>query len=85
MKINRSATGEPPRPHFAPAGTSPEVVARLETEILSIMKEPSMVEKLHTLGNDMVFKGSKAFGEDNTGEIAMFKRAVEKGDIALQR
>jgi tripartite-type tricarboxylate transporter receptor subunit TctC len=70
---------------FAPAGTSPEIVARLETEMLSIMKEPSMVEKLHTLGNDMVFKGSKAFGEDNTGEIAMFKRAVEKGDIALQR
>lgn len=70
---------------FAPASTPPDIVARLETEILSIMKEPPMVEKMHTLGNDMVFKGSKAFGEDNAHEIAMFKRAVEKGDIALQR
>ncbi|AMN41132.1 Bug family tripartite tricarboxylate transporter substrate binding protein [Rhodoplanes sp. Z2-YC6860] len=70
---------------FAPAGTPPEIVARLETEILSIMREPPMVDKMHTLGNDMLFKGSKAFGEDNAIEIAMFKRAVEKGDIALQR
>jgi tripartite-type tricarboxylate transporter receptor subunit TctC len=70
---------------FAPAGTPPEIVTRLEAEILSIMKETPMMEKMRTLGNDVVFKGSKAFAEDNALEIAMFKRAIERGDIAVER
>ena len=44
-----------------------------------------MVEKMRTLGNDIVFKGSKAFAEDNAIEIAIFKRAIERGDITVQR
>lgn len=70
---------------FAPAGTAPEIVARLEADILSIMRETPMVEKLRTLGNDVIFKGSRAFAEDNLLEIAMFKRAIERGDITVQR
>jgi tripartite-type tricarboxylate transporter receptor subunit TctC len=70
---------------FAPAGTPPEVVARLEAEILSIMKEAPMAEKMRTLGNDILFKGSKAFAEDNVLEIAMFKRALETGAIKVER
>ena len=62
-----------------------EIITRLEADILSIMKETPMVEKMRTLGNDIVFKGSKAFAEDNAIEIAIFKRAIERGDITVQR
>jgi len=44
-----------------------------------------MAEKMRTLGNDVVFKGAKAFAEENVVEVAMFKRAVEGGDITVQR
>jgi tripartite-type tricarboxylate transporter receptor subunit TctC len=70
---------------FAPAGTPPEIVARLEAEILSITRAAAMVEKMRTLGNDMVLKGSKAFADENVLEIATFKRAIDKGDITVQR
>ena len=70
---------------FAPAGIPPEIVARLEAEIHSIMQETVMVEKMRTLGNDVVFKGSKAFAEENLLEIAMFKCVIERGDITVQR
>jgi tripartite-type tricarboxylate transporter receptor subunit TctC len=70
---------------FAPAGTPPEVVARLEAEILSIMREAPMAEKMRTLGNDILFKGSKAFADDNVLEIAMFKRAIATGAIKVER
>ena len=70
---------------FAPAGTPSEIVARLEADIRSIMQEAPMVEKMRTLGNDVAFKGSKAFAEENVLEIAMFKRAIERGDITVQR
>ena len=70
---------------FAPAGTPSEIVAHLEADIRSIMQEAPMVEKMRTLGNDVAFKGSKAFAEENVLEIAMFKRAIERGDITVQR
>jgi hypothetical protein len=49
------------------------------------MQEAPMVEKMRTLGNDVVFKGSQAFAEENALEIVMFKRAIERGDITVQR
>jgi tripartite-type tricarboxylate transporter receptor subunit TctC len=70
---------------FAPAATPPEIVARLETDIRSIMLEAPIAERMRALGNDVVFKGSKAFAEENLIEIAMFKRAIERGDITVQR
>ena len=70
---------------FAPAGTPSEIVARLEADIRSIMQEAPMVEKMRTLGNDVAFKGSKAFAEEIALEIAMFKRVIERGDITIQR
>ena len=49
------------------------------------MQEAPMVEKMCTLGNDVAFKGSKAFAEEIALEIAMFKRVIERGDITIQR
>ena len=70
---------------FAPTGTPPEIIAHLEGNIRLIMQEGPVVEKMRTLGNEVAFKGSKAFGEENALEIAMFKRAIERGDITVQR
>lgn len=70
---------------FAPAGTPPDIVARLEADMLVIVQEAPMMEKMRKLGNDVVFKGSKVFAEENALEIAMFKRTIERGDITVQR
>lgn len=40
-----------------------------------------MVEKMRTLGNDVAFKGSKAFAEENVLEIACLS-ARSKGAIS---
>ena len=68
---------------FAPTGTPPEIVARLEENILSIMQDGPVVGKMRALGNDVIFKGSKAFAEEIALEIAMFKRVIERGDITI--
>jgi hypothetical protein len=57
----------------------------LEENILSIMQDGPVVGKMRALGNDVIFKGSKAFAEEIALEIAMFKRVIERGDITIQR
>ena len=47
------------------------------------MQDAPIVEKMRALGNDVTFKGSKAFAEEIALEIAMFKRVIERGDITV--
>jgi tripartite-type tricarboxylate transporter receptor subunit TctC len=70
---------------FAPAGTPPAIIARLEAEILSIMQDSQVVERMRVLGTDVVLKGSRTFAEENEREIAMFRQALARGDITVQR
>lgn len=69
---------------FAPAGTPPEAIKRLEADILSVMREPGVVAKLRDAGTDALTTGSAAFGRENDIESAKLKAAVEKTKIQMQ-
>lgn len=69
---------------FAPAGTPPEIVARLEKEILAVMKEPAVIAKLKESGTEALVTGSAAFAKENDAETALLKRAVERTKIKIQ-
>lgn len=69
---------------FAPAGTPPEAVARLEKEILAVVRDPAIVAKFKENGTETLQTGSAAFGKENDEESAALKRAVERTGIKIQ-
>lgn len=69
---------------FAPAGTPPEAISRLEKDILAVMKEPGVIAKLRDAGTDALVTGSVAFGKENAIESAQLKAAVEKTNVKMQ-
>jgi len=69
---------------FAPANTPPEIVKRLETEILAVMREPSVIAKLKEIGADALTTGSLSFGQENDIESVKLKAAVQKTKIQIQ-
>lgn len=69
---------------FAPAGTPPEAIARLEADILAVMKDPAIVAKLKETGTQALVTGSAAFARENDIESALLKRAVERTKIKVQ-
>lgn len=69
---------------FAPAGTPPEAIARLERDILAVMRDPGVIAKLKDAGTDALTTGSAAFGKENALESAQLKAAVEKTKIQMQ-
>ncbi|MDH5534807.1 MAG: tripartite tricarboxylate transporter substrate binding protein [Betaproteobacteria bacterium] len=56
---------------FAPAGTPPEIIARLNSEIIKILKEPKVRDTLLVLGGEPVGSTPAEFG-------AFFKNEVDK-------
>lgn len=69
---------------FAPAGTPPEAVKRLEADILAVMKEPEVIAKMHSAGIDVLSIGSAEFARENELESAKLKAAVEKTGIKMR-
>jgi tripartite-type tricarboxylate transporter receptor subunit TctC len=69
---------------FAPAGTPPEIIARLEAAILDVVKDPAIVAKLKESGTEALLTGSAQFAKENEVESALLKRAVERTKIKVQ-
>ena len=64
---------------FAPSGTPPEIVRRLEAGILDVMRDEAVKAKMGQLGYDIVLTGSAAFREQNVAEIGKLRRAAGGG------
>src|SRR5580700_10051159 len=56
---------------FAPAGTSPKIVARLQAEIAKVMREPAMAARMEQLGMVMAENGTANY-------IAFRRRDAER-------
>ncbi len=63
---------------FAPAGTPPEIVRRLNTEIVKIINMPEVREKLTALGAEPVGDTSEQFGAYVKTEVAKWSDVVKK-------
>ena len=62
---------------FAPAGTSPEITAKLNETIEQVMKDPALRQKLTSIGFDPI-EGSQAQAESYfTAEVAKWGKMVK--------
>jgi tripartite-type tricarboxylate transporter receptor subunit TctC len=68
---------------FAPAGTPPEIITRLNTEVTKILRSPAFIEKMRLLGGDANPMTPQQFREFITAESATFKRVIEQADVKL--
>ncbi|BAT61832.1 tripartite tricarboxylate transporter family receptor [Variibacter gotjawalensis] len=70
---------------FAPAGTPPEVVARLQREMHAVMKDPAIVEKMTSIGNEVLWEDGKTFAQENDREIARLTAAIKEANVTIPR
>jgi len=63
---------------FAPAGTPPEIVKRLNVEIVKILNLPDVKEKLTGLGAEPVGNSSEEFSAMVKAEVVKWADVVKK-------
>jgi len=69
---------------MAPAGTSPEVVARIEKEMIRILQIPSIATKLRESGLEPEGTTAAAFGKTIASDLEQWKEVVNTNKITLQ-
>ena len=68
---------------FAPAGTSPEIVAKLNAAVAEVMKDPALVEKLTSIGFDPL-QNSQAQAESYfRAEVANWGKMVKTLGLSI--
>ncbi|MBV8169595.1 MAG: tripartite tricarboxylate transporter substrate binding protein [Alphaproteobacteria bacterium] len=69
---------------FAPAGTPPDVIARLNRELAAVLAEPSVRELLEKQGFDIVAGSPDALGTLVTAELAKWGRFIKEAGIKVE-
>ncbi len=62
----------------APAGTSPKIVAQLQSEIARLMREPAMAARMAQLGMVMEENGTSQYAAFMREDVARYEQAVRK-------
>jgi tripartite-type tricarboxylate transporter receptor subunit TctC len=70
---------------FAPRQTPPEIVKKLETELMRIVKEPDVAAKLKPLGVLPVGNSSAEFAKILSADIARWTEVARAGDIKIDQ
>ncbi|HEY6828390.1 MAG TPA: tripartite tricarboxylate transporter substrate binding protein [Gemmatimonadaceae bacterium] len=63
---------------LVPAGTPKAVIARLNTEMNAVLKEPDVVQKMHGFGFDLIGGTPEDFGALIRGEAAKWAPVIKK-------
>ncbi len=69
---------------FAPAGTPPAVLERLNRETLRITKDPAYLEQLKTMGTDAASSTPEALGKFMREDIARWTEAVKRSGAKVE-
>ncbi|MDB5474156.1 MAG: hypothetical protein JWP99_1459 [Devosia sp.] len=69
---------------FAPAGTPPEVVARLNEAAVAAVSDPAVAERLAGVGAIVVGSTSKELAAHVSSEVARWKPVVEAAGVSIQ-
>jgi tripartite-type tricarboxylate transporter receptor subunit TctC len=69
---------------YAPAGTPPAIVSRMNAEVEKILATPDVAVKLDNLGLEHALNTPAQFAEFNRAELVKWARIVKDGKIALQ-
>ncbi|MDO9707822.1 tripartite tricarboxylate transporter substrate-binding protein [Paracraurococcus lichenis] len=68
---------------FAPAGTPPEILQQLNTELNAVIRDPAVVAKLQGLGALVRANDIEEFAAFREQQIAFFADMVRKADIRI--
>ena len=69
---------------FAPAGTPPDIVRRLNEEIVAILKLPEVMERMETLGLEPVGNTREELARFQSAEIAKWARVVKDAGVRAE-
>lgn len=70
---------------FAPAGTEPSIIERLNAVSVQATQDPEVIEALQTKGgNDLVGGSSTAFAELIQRELAMYSALIKRAEIKAE-
>ncbi len=68
----------------APKNTPKEIIAKLNSEINTLMKEPDMTKRLVELGGEPRIQTPEAFGEEIKAETEKWKKVVEFAGLKVE-
>jgi tripartite-type tricarboxylate transporter receptor subunit TctC len=68
---------------FAPAGTSPQIVARLQAEIAKVMREPAMAARMEQLGMVMEESGTANYIAFRQRDAERYTAIVRKLNLQI--
>ncbi|RXH20928.1 Bug family tripartite tricarboxylate transporter substrate binding protein [Bradyrhizobium zhanjiangense] len=68
----------------APKNTPKEIIAKLNNEINTLMKEPDMAKRLVELGGEPRVQTPEAFGEEIKAETEKWKKVVEFAGLKVE-
>jgi tripartite-type tricarboxylate transporter receptor subunit TctC len=69
---------------FAPAGTPPAIVARLNQEIVRIMRQPSIVEKVAAMGLETASATPQEVAVALRNDLRRFAPVVKQANVTPQ-
>ena len=69
---------------FAPAGTPPDIVKKLEAECMRIAQLPDVKEKLRALSSDAIGNSSAAFTKELEAEIKMWTDVARQAKLSFE-
>jgi tripartite-type tricarboxylate transporter receptor subunit TctC len=68
---------------YVPAGTPPAIVARLDTEVLRLLKDEGLRKRFNGLGMEVAPVSGAALAERIKGDAARFQRIIEQTGVKL--
>jgi len=69
---------------FAPAGVPPQVIARLNTEVVRVLKDPTTAAALHAQGAEAVADSPQEFGAFVSNERERWAKVIRDAHITLE-
>lgn len=66
---------------LAPAGTPKDIIARLNTEMVKIMRTPEVTDRFNKAGVDVVASSPEYFSEFLKGEVGRWAKVVQDANI----
>jgi tripartite-type tricarboxylate transporter receptor subunit TctC len=69
---------------FAPVGTRPEILAKLEADVLAALKEPAVVERLAAVGVQTVGLPGTEMSKRMKAELDHVAKAAQEANIRLE-
>jgi tripartite-type tricarboxylate transporter receptor subunit TctC len=69
---------------FAPPGTTPEIVARVQRDIAAILRDPEHAQRMAAEGSEAVANSPAQFARVMTSEYAAWAEVIRKADIRAE-